>query len=229
MLDILQTRLQDLGRDIKTATAVISEDTDNPLWTWAEKKGVWREAHPRDVGGRFSALSVVGLVPAAFARVKPNDLREGPERRSLILNLCAISRRFISKVSKRQENISVFWFYIESLQHFGPWLEQLWAESLGKKMKGKIKAASTPLILSGTGDQHSVLQQLVDDNIRRSICFVRTLEHEHMGPTLTGEGLDGFSYLKGQNLGHVFAVQSKSTEDALRKPNELRPVSKSNA
>jgi glucose-6-phosphate isomerase len=217
MLDVLQTRLKELGRDVKMAVSVISEPGSNPLWSWAEKNDVWREAHPTDVGGRFSALTPVGLVPAAFARVKLDELREGAKAALKNRKLTEALSAFYFESFKRRENISVFWFYLESLNHFGPWLEQLWAESLGKKIKGKIAAASTPLILSGTGDQHSVLQQLMEDTIKRSICFVRTSEHETMGPPLSGDGLQGFEYLKGQNLGHVFAVQSKSTEEALRK------------
>jgi len=219
MLDILQTRLKDLGRDLKSAVSVISEPTKNPLWSWAERHDLWRQAHPTDVGGRFSALSPVGLVPAAFARVDLAELRAGAQAALNNRKLVEAISAFYFQTFKRREHLSIFWFYLETLEHFGPWLEQLWAESLGKKIpkNKRVSAASTPLILAGTGAQHSMLQQLMEDTVARSVCFVRTIQHDLMGPTLTGDGLDGFEYLKGQNLGHVFAVQSLSTEEALHK------------
>ncbi len=215
MIDALQSRLQASGRELSSAVSVITEPKPNPLRNWAEKNRLLIADHPTDVGGRFSVLSPVGLAPAQFAGVNLAELREGAklavERPEVVLDLAA----YYYESFKRKEHVSAFWIYADAISSFGPWLSQLWAESLGKKAKGL--SASTPLALYGTCDQHSALQQLMGDALKRSICFVRSKEHEQMGPELSGVGLEGFTYLKQKNLGHVFATQSRSTEEALKK------------
>ena len=215
MIDILQSRLTDAKRDLKSAVSVITEPKPNALRNWAESQGLLIGDHPIDVGGRFSVLTPVGLVPAMCAGVSLQELRNGAiealETPKLALDVSA----FYYMSFKRKEQLSVFWFYVDQLREFGPWLTQLWAESLGKKTKGPW--ASTPTTLSGTCDQHSALQQLMGDKIKRSICFVRSQELEKRGPTFSGHGMPGFSYLKEKSLGYVFATQAASTEEALRK------------
>ncbi len=215
MVDVLQSRLKQGGRDLKSAVSVITEPKDSPLRSWALQNKVLIEDHPLDVGGRFSVLTQVGLVPASFSGVNLEELRRGAQSAITEPKLAIDIAAFYFESFKRKEQISVFWLYADLLNDFGPWLTQLWAESLGKKTKGP--SASTPMILSGTCDQHSALQQLMGDELKRSVCFVRSLEHEKMGPPLTGDGLAGFSYLKQKNLGQVFSTQALSTEEALRK------------
>lgn len=219
LLDILMQRLHEEKRNLHDSVSVITEERSNPLFNWAKKHGLDIMAHPQDVGGRFSAFTNVGLVPAAFSGIEINEIRKGAQQaledKDLVVNLAAFYKESFS----RGETISVFWSYIDQLTAFLPWLIQLWAESLAKqktRQGQRAPAVSTPIGYLGTCDQHSVLQQLMEGSKDKSICFLRSHELALSGPTLNGNTPEGFEYLHGKNLGAVFHTQSVSTEEALK-------------
>ncbi|MEQ1665121.1 MAG: hypothetical protein ABL927_07070 [Bdellovibrionales bacterium] len=231
LLDLLIQRLKSVNREIKDAISVITEDTENPLHLWAVKSKVLILPHPKDVGGRFSVFTPVGLVPAAFAGVDLSGLRTGAKA-ALNYAYAATSpasatnahkaKNFVCEISAfylesfvRKESISVFWSYIEQFNSFSSWLVQLWAESLAKQ--DSLIEASTPVSYFGTCDQHSVLQQLMEGAKDKSICFIRSSKLQLQGECFSGQGLTGFEYLKLKILGEVFQTQSQSTEMALQK------------
>jgi len=75
---------------------------------------------------------------------------------------------------QRGEWQSIFWPYEEKLRYVGPWIQQLWAESLGKKkdLNGKnAPRVSSPVSLHGSKDQHSVLQQIAEAYPDKLVCF----------------------------------------------------------
>jgi glucose-6-phosphate isomerase len=230
LLDLLIQRLKSENREIKDAVSVITEDTENPLHLWAVQNKVLILPHPKDVGGRFSVFTPVGLVPAAFAGVDLRGLRAGakaalssayaatklaPSTSDLEAKnfVCDISAFYLESFV-RKESISVFWSYIEQFNSFSSWLVQLWAESLAKQ--DSLIEASTPVSYFGTCDQHSVLQQLMEGAKDKSICFIRSSKLQLQGECFSGQGLKGFEYLKSKILGEVFQTQSQSTELALR-------------
>ncbi len=223
MLDVLLPRLN--ARNISSRLSVITEPANsdgvkNPLRRWAEEKSLHIIDHPLDVGGRFSALTPVGLIPAAFAGVKLHELRMGAQRavaeRKVVDDWAA---KFFESF-KRGEVITAFWSYVDELHSFLPWLQQLWAESLGKGKKRNGEhcsiATSVPVAYEGTCDQHSVLQQLMEGVTPTAIVFIRDKQKQSSGPELNGETIDGYSYLKSYRLGEVFDTQSRSTEQALK-------------
>ncbi len=126
-----------------------------------------------DVPGRYSALSVVGLLPAAFAGVDVEGVLEGGERaepaedegvldnsgRSLGATSYLLGERFV--------DASVMMPYAERLETFADWYAQICAESLGKEGGGQ-----TPVRAVGATDQHSLLQLLVDGPRDKLVTFV---------------------------------------------------------
>lgn len=219
LIDILQVQLKSRGRSLKEAVSVITEEKPSALHDWAKSNGLSILAHPKDVGGRFSAFTVVGLVPAIFSGVSASDLRSGGHKalkqRELVSQLAA----FYYDSFNRGESISAFWIYVDQLTAFMPWLIQLWSESLAKKhdRQGQsAKLASTPVGYFGATDQHSVLQQLMEGAPDKSVCFVRNRQMASCGSSLSGAGLSGFEYLMGKTLGQVFLTQSQATEEALQ-------------
>jgi len=224
LLDILLQKLNKIKRPIKDAISVITEDTANPLNLWAKENQLSTLAHPKDVGGRFSVFTPVGLAPASFAGIDIHKLRVGAQ---------AVNKNFVNEMAQfylesflRKESLSIFWNYVEKLNSFSSWLVQLWAESLAKKSQRASQSlfvshinekieASTPISYFGTCDQHSVLQQLMEGSKNKSICFVRSEDLSTQGECFSGVGLKGFEYLKSKVLGEVFHTQSLSTQMAL--------------
>lgn len=217
LLDILIQRFNQHKKNLKDCVSVVTELKDNSLHAWAKNESLHLIEHPVDVGGRFSVFTSVGLIPATFAGLDLAKLRQGAQLglqdKGFITDLAAY---FLSSFS-RGESISAFWLYAEELNSFAPWLLQLWAESLGKKVKRTTSGqpvVSTPVAYSGTCDQHSVLQQLMEGAQDKSIGFIRK-KNQDQHFLLSGVGLPGFQYLKNKSLGDVFHVQSCATQEAL--------------
>ena len=144
----------------------VTEPADNPLRALAVQHGLTILDHDPGVGGRFSALSVTGVVPALLAGLDPVALRRGA---GVVLEQClgagdpaaappalgaALS---VGLLAERRIGTTVLMPYLDRLADFGLWYRQLWAESLGKGGAG-----TTPIRALGTVDQHSQLQLYLD-------------------------------------------------------------------
>jgi glucose-6-phosphate isomerase len=173
---------------------------------------------PNDVGGRYSVLSPVGMIPAVFDGMKIEKLREGA--RAAIRDR-DLSARLIAQTAlsfEREEWITLFWFYESTGRTVGAWLQQLWAESLAKKddRQGKpAMRASSPLIALGAVDQHSLLQQVMDGAHDKFVIFVRAENAESGGPNLMASDFADGKPLVGQSLGRLLRAEVLATEQAL--------------
>ena len=217
VLDLLLGQLQKINRPVASAISVITERAPSPLKTWADENKVKCVDHPLDVGGRFSVFTPVGLVPAAFSGVDIARVLAGAKSALSSHQLALDLSQFYLESFVRGEFNSVFWSYSEKLNAFTNWLIQLWAESLAKKQTRDGQPGprvSTPLAYSGTCDQHSVLQQLMDGAKDKSIGFLR-VKASSREDILSGCGLEGFDYLAEISLAKVFDTQSRATEEAL--------------
>lgn len=211
---------------LATQCTVISETGDNPLMRWAKKENVPTLEIPKDVGGRFSVLSPVGLLPAAYYSVDLDQLREGArwalKQETLIAELAA--QTLMSW--KRDEWITLFWAYSDALKEFGLWVQQLWAESLGKakdRKGAKAPDASTPIAATGSSDQHSILQQVMEGRHDKFLWFLRVGEAELSGPKLEKNLFDCQSLMHGKTMGDLFGAMATATRDALAQ-NDVQSV-----
>lgn len=203
---------------LATQCTVISEADDNPLMRWARKENVATLEIPKDVGGRFSVLSPVGLIPAAYYNVDLEQLREGArwalKQDELVADLAA--QTLMSW--KRDEWVTLFWAYSDGLKEFGLWIQQLWAESLGKakdRKGNKATDASTPMAATGSSDQHSILQQVIEGRKDKFLWFFRIEEAESAGPKLEKNLFECQSLMLGKSMGDLFGAMASATRDAL--------------
>ena len=158
---------EELGDEaLKKHFTLITEPNDNPLRRLGERFDLPVLDHDPKVGGRYSVLSLVGMLPAMIAGLNPEGVREGAD---------AVLRRTLSAVNpedsapamgaavsvglNRYQNISasVMLAYSDRLGSMARWYRQLWAESLGKQGHG-----TTPIYAMGPVDQHSQLQLWLD-------------------------------------------------------------------
>src|SRR5665213_3314729 len=118
--------------------------------------------HDPNIGGRYSVLSNVGLLPAMIAGLDVAGVREGAGGVLEAMLTSKDARQAppalgaalgFALAERRRVNATVIMPYVDRLAHFGLWFRQLWAESLGKDGKG-----TTPIRAMGTVDQHSQLQ-----------------------------------------------------------------------
>lgn len=207
------------GCNIITQSYFVSELTTNPLSNFARKHSRPLLEVPADIGGRFSVLSPVGLLIAGICGLDTTQMQQGAaaalEDKVKVAELCD---SFLHSF-KRDENITLFWFYNSSFRWFGNWLQQLWAESLGKRTDRNGDPApsfSTPMIAIGSCDQHSILQQVAHGPKDKFVCFFSFHSVESSGAPVQSVLFDEIKFMEGRNYGELIACQSKATYEALR-------------
>jgi glucose-6-phosphate isomerase len=176
--------------------------------------------HDPNIGGRFSALTNVGLLPALARGLDVEALREGA--RGVVEALLAGSapKDFapavgaavaIGLAKERGIRISVMWPYSDRLARFAAWYVQLWGESLGKNGEG-----TTPVAALGPVDQHSQLQLYLDGAPQHLITVIREAcagSGPQVAPDLAR--VAHADYLAGHSAGDLVAAQQRAIPEAL--------------
>lgn len=214
-------------KSLKKHFTIITEPKKSALADFADGIGVQRLAHPEGVGGRYSVLTVVGMLPAILMGLDVKKLRAGAET---ILNATLAASNpadappamgaalHHALAGEGKLATTILWPYADKLMVFGGWWRQLWAESLGKDGKG-----STPVSVLGPVDQHSQLQLFRDGpgNALFTLVSVDTKGKGPMAPKGRAKQL-GLDYLAGKRLGDLVDAESRATAQTLSKNG--RPV-----
>ena len=139
---------------------IISEKKQNPLYLLSKKMEIFHIEHKSYIGGRYSVLSEVGMVPAYLMGINILNLRKNllnhfrARKKSYLKDS---STKLASILQRKKLNNLIFFNYVPQLDKFLYWNQQLIAESLGKKGKGFL-----PVISSAPRDHHSLLQLYLD-------------------------------------------------------------------
>jgi glucose-6-phosphate isomerase len=199
-------------------SVVISEFKKSPLYDWAQKNQVPCLEVPQTIGGRFSVLSQVGMFLFSLLQFKNESLLKGAQKALENREMISEMASQFSMSFSRQETATYFLSYSDDLKYWGQWLQQLWAESLGKKLTidGKpAPAMSLPYACRGASDQHSVLQQIAEGTQKKMVCLLRVQECENFGPKLKEQALLRDDDLRGKNLGELLAAEASAIQAAL--------------
>lgn len=176
--------------------------------------------HDPNIGGRFSGLTNVGLLPALARGLDAVALREGAH--SVIQSMLAAKRAgdfapavgasvAIGLAKERGVRANVMLPYSDRLARFAAWYVQLWGESLGKHGEG-----TTPVAALGPVDQHSQLQLYLDGAPQHFITIIRE-NCAGTGPRVASDlaRLAGADYLAGHTAGDLVAAQQRAIPEAL--------------
>ena len=178
--------------------------------------------HDPGVGGRYSVLTNVGLLPAAVAGLDIGAIRKGAanalapvlaERPPAEVPAAVGAALAMALADTRAKSMSVVMAYADRLERFTRWYVQLWAESLGKDGHG-----TTPLGALGPVDQHSQLQLFIAGP-RDKLFTVITTNTASRGPAIEPDlaklcGEPGFA---GKTIGDLVAAQGRATAETLVK------------
>ena len=189
---------------------------------------------PPDVGGRYSVLTAVGLVPAAILEIDVAALLKGAQaavdadRAATDLNSADAARwaawQWQAQAS-RAANVHVVMPYSDRLREFAEWYRQLWAESLGKKHDrsgNEVFRGPTPVGAVGVTDQHSQVQLFIEGPFDKTITFVRVADTVKLVPIPPRDGLaPELSYLPGHTLGELLDAEFHATREALRSQGRM--------
>src|SRR6476660_6278455 len=213
----LQTRIPDIFLGI---TEPAKAGKANGLRDLLGKYRVPMLDHDTGVGGRYSALTNVGLLPAAMLGLDVAAVREGAGlalapvlAKKPAAQVPAAVGAALSVALSESKSISVLMAYCDRLQRFTHWYVQLWAESLGKNGKG-----TTPVAALGPVDQHSQLQLFIGGP-RDKLFTVVTVDGAGHGPRMDGElaRLAGEPGLAGRTIGDLVAAEGRATAETLAK------------
>jgi glucose-6-phosphate isomerase len=215
------------AKSLKNHFTIITEPHQSALADFADSIQAVKLDHPLGVGGRYSVLTMVGLLPASLMGLNVEQLRAGAQA---VLDEVlaadapgdappAVGAALHQSLSEEGRlATTVLWPYADDLSVFGGWWRQLWAESLGKDGKG-----STPVSVLGPVDQHSQLQ-MFRDGPGTALFTLVTVDTKGKGPAAPrGRATAlGLGYLAGKKLGDLVDAEARATAQTLFKNG--RPV-----
>jgi glucose-6-phosphate isomerase len=201
---------------------IVTEPKSSPLRLLADRYGCLCIDHDQGIGGRFSALSIVGLLPAmlmgvpidrviAGAQTLYDEFLMAPETHPITESV-GLMHQTVTTLNLSQ---TVFMTYVDQLEPLGRWFRQLWAESLGKNGKG-----TTPINATGTVDQHSQLQLYLDGPKDKLFTLI-THPLNWVGDQVSTEIAKyiGFGEMAGRTMGELMKAEQTATIQVLNNNN----------
>ena len=203
---------------------LVTDPEKGALRAIAQAEGLRALSVPASIGGRFSVLSAVGLLPAAAAGVDVPELLAGAaamEARCRAAtpaeNPALLYAAVLHLMDRRKgRRIHVLMPYADALRDSGDWFVQLWAESLGKRPD----VGPTPFRAVGATDQHSSLQLMIEgphDKVVTLVRIARPRADVAMTVPETYRPHAEIAYLHGHTMGELLESERRATEAALRK------------
>lgn len=223
---------EQLGEDAKNHIIATTSESKGNLIKIAKKEGYKTFYIPDGVGGRFSELCPVGLLPAAVLgidirallegakfmdkRCSKADVKKNPALMAALLQFLAI---------KKGNNISVMMPYADSLKLMADWYAQLWGESLGKSTDldgNKVYVGQTPVKALGVTDQHSQVQLYTEGPFDKVITLIAVQNYRTTVEIPDGcEDIPAVNFLCGHTMNELIGAEMNATEYALTRAQRL--------
>lgn len=184
-----------LGSPVQSCIVMIA-DQDSSAHELSKQSGYCFLPIPHNVGGRFSVLSAVGLLPLLLSGVSVSTLLQGAqaqlEEDCSTASKAAVYASFLFNALEQGKSIHDFFIFEPRLETLGKWLRQLYAESLGKDGKGML-----PTVSIGSNELHSVVQYYFGGKLDLVTSFISTTGEEDYPTSDVGvslvEGIQGKS------------------------------------
>jgi len=200
---------------------LIVTDEGSPLDKFGAELNLERFYIAPNVGGRFSVLSAVGLLPLAIL---------GYDIRKLLLGAAKLKKSFfdgneremVKKAAYFVQNferypINVLFSYSSSLEKLTAWYVQLWAESLGKINGNGQNVGLTPIGLIGSVDQHSFLQLVIEGPKNKTVTFIKVKDFKNNSkiPNISIKNLEKTDFVNGLEFSELLNSQCEATMETL--------------
>ena len=224
LLDWMERRL---GHGHLRRWCATTDPAKGDLLVLARRLGIPTLEIPPNVGGRFSVLTAVGLLPAAFLGLDVDGLLSGaramrrhcwsaPAERNAGVMAAVLLH---GMATRRGRNVQVVMPYADGLLHLADWYRQLWAESLGKRhdRAGRVvETGQTPVTSLGATDQHSQVQLYMEGPQDKVVTFLEVAKvNGDVKIPRRHADLVSLGYLGGRTLGELIAAEKRGTEIAL--------------
>jgi glucose-6-phosphate isomerase len=211
------------SKDSKRLMAIT--DNGSILSKFAEEFGIKEFNLPLNVGGRFSVLSSVGIIPLYLAGYDVGALLSGAriyeesffagEQKEILEKACFMYQ------NKDQYTSNVVFAYSNSLEDLAKWYVQLWGESLGKIDKDGNKVGLTPIGLTGSVDQHSFLQLIIEGPENKTVTFINVedFENDLAIPNISLKHIEKCDFINGRTFNELINAQCDATMQSIEDTN----------
>ncbi|RXJ76978.1 glucose-6-phosphate isomerase [Arcobacter sp. F155] len=176
---------------------------------------------PKNVGGRFSVLSAVGIVPLSLVGIDVKELLDGAK--GLIDSFFEFKEKkilkkayFYSKLAKKYP-INVLFSYSSLFTYFNQWYVQLWGESLGKHDMLGNSVGLTPVHLVGSVDQHSFLQLILEGPKDKTVTVIKVEDFKKRAkiPDIKLKYLEKTDYINNHSFNELLNEECNATYETI--------------
>ncbi|MBT3318185.1 MAG: glucose-6-phosphate isomerase [Clostridia bacterium] len=216
--------LEKAGLKLSDHMIATTDKENGNLALIARKEGLKTFILPSNVGGRFSELSPVGLLPAAVCGIDIRGLLQGAAHMDEVCsreqnNPAAMFALLHVMGMQRDMNISVMMPYADSLKFMSDWYAQIWAESLGKRVDNdgnEVFVGQTPVGALGVTDQHSQVQLYTEGPFDKIVTFLKVDKFaSELKIPKAFEYVQDIAFLCGKSFSELMAAEQSATEYAL--------------
>lgn len=221
-----------LGKEYSKHIFATTDAEKGNLIRIAQRDGIKTFVIPEGVGGRFSELCPVGLLPAAVCGIDICEMLRGAAYMDEICleedvwkNPAALGASLQYLAMGKGYNVSVMMPYADSLKYIADWYAQLWAESLGKRFdrsKNEVFVGQTPVKALGVTDQHSQVQLYTEGPFDKTVTFLAVEQYRAQMPIPAGfTEYKNVAFLGGHSLNELIQAEQRATEYALLKAGRM--------
>jgi len=218
------------------SNTVVVTEYDSKLNAYAQIHKMKRFEIPKNVGGRFSVFSAVGLLPLAIVGIDIDELLRGArethddffadtwtDAKKLATNQRLLKKARFLVEYKNSFNVNVVFSYSSRLEGFNKWYIQLWGESLGKIDINHSHQGLTPVGIIGPIDQHSFLQLIIQGRRDKTLTVIKVenFDNDLQIPAVTLEGIEELDYLNGLEFSSLINSQADATIEAIKNLNDI--------
>ena len=224
---------QQVGEGWQRHIIATTDQEKGNLIQLARKEGFKTFYIPSGVGGRFSELSPVGLLPAAVCGIDIKAMLEGAKAMDArcqteeVWANPALLQAVVQTIAMEEigVNVQVMMPYADSLKYMADWFCQLWAESLGKNVTRKGRAVNvgqTPVKALGVTDQHSQLQLYTEGPYDKIVTFLRVEKFRNQVDIPHGVAeFPDVAFLGGKSLNQLIEAEYQGTQYALLRAGRM--------
>jgi len=220
--EIIERFSLDFADDDKQRVMTIT-DENSVLHQFSDHYGIKSFHIPANVGGRFSVLSAVGVVPLSIAGYDVKSILEGAS--VMAENFFSKKENHILKkaahfaIQKKETPMNVVFSYANCLEDFTKWYVQLWGESLGKIDKDTNHTGLTPIGHIGSVDQHSFLQLIMQGPRDKTVTFIKVdnFEKEIKIPNISLKFIEKADFINGYSFNELIDGECEATKESIIK------------
>ena len=176
---------------------------------------------PSNVGGRFSVLSAVGVIPLTFAGYDMFTILDEADKflgSFFKGNQChIIDKAYYYYKNRDKYKMNILFSYSSLFEEFNKWYVQLWGESLGKRDRSDERVGLTPIALIGSVDQHSFLQLIIEGPKDKTVTFIKVddFKIDMDIADISLKCIENTDYVNGASFNTLINAQCEATKESI--------------